>query len=131
MREKPVEWYKQVERFVKVSKVLLKDLDGLFKIGVPADLWTECKITIDWPKEELPRDSKAEAPAEEVMRKYEQMITFLKNKIAPKETDWVKIDRTTQVPKESVHAYYERLLQVFKQYSGFESISDKNESFDL
>lgn len=104
LREKPVKWYKQVERFVKVSKVLLKDLDGLFEIVVPADLWTECKITVDWLKEEYPRDSKTGAPLEEVMKKYNQVITFLKGKISPKETDWVKIDRTTQEPKESVNA---------------------------
>lgn len=41
LRESPVEWYRQVDRFVKVSKVLLKDLDGLFDIVMPADLWTE------------------------------------------------------------------------------------------
>lgn len=108
--------------------MLLKDLDGLFEIVVPADLWTECKITIDWPKDEYPRDAKTGAAFDAVMRKYDQVITFLKNKIPPRETDWLKIDRATQEPKESVRAYSERLLQVFKQYSGFETIDKKNMS---
>ncbi|XP_078515063.1 uncharacterized protein LOC144773844 [Lissotriton helveticus] len=46
LREKPVEWYRQVDRFIKVSKVLWIDLDGFFDIVVPSDLWTECKISI-------------------------------------------------------------------------------------
>lgn len=100
LREKPVEWYRQVDRFVKVSKVLLKDLDGLLDIVVPVALWTECKITVGWPTEVYPRDKKTGAPSPEVMRKYEHVIRFLQNKIPAKETDWVKIDRTLQEPKE-------------------------------
>ncbi|XP_078496485.1 uncharacterized protein LOC144752428 [Lissotriton helveticus] len=124
--EKPIEWYRQVERFVKVSKVLLKDLDGLFDIVVPADLWTECKITVDWPNDEYPRDPETGAPSDDVMKKYHQVMTYLKGKLTPKDKDWTKIDRTTQNKDESVHAYYEHLLQVFKQYSGLETIDNKD-----
>ncbi|XP_078523011.1 uncharacterized protein LOC144792027 [Lissotriton helveticus] len=126
LREKPVDWYRQVERFVKVQKCLWKDLDGFFDIVVPVDLWTQCKINIDWPSEEYPRNKETGEPSKEVMRKYEQVIQHLKEKVPAKETDWTKIDRTTQERDETVHSFYERLLQVFKTYSGIDNIDLKN-----
>ncbi|XP_078541437.1 uncharacterized protein LOC144826825 [Lissotriton helveticus] len=126
LREKPVEWYRQVERFIKVQKCLLKDLDGFFDIVVPVDLWTECKIAVDWPSEEYARDPKTGAPSGEVMRKYNKVILYLKGKVPAKETDWTRIDRTTQNCDETVHSYYERLLQVFKMYSGLDNIETKD-----
>ncbi|XP_078518138.1 uncharacterized protein LOC144782663 [Lissotriton helveticus] len=126
LREKPVDWYRQVERFVKVQKCLWKDLDGFFDIVVPVDLWTECKIAIAWPSEEYPRDSKTGEPSKEVMKKYDQVIQHLKQKVPAKETDWTKIDRTTQERDETVHSFYERLLQVFKTYSGIDNIEMKD-----
>ncbi|XP_078535032.1 uncharacterized protein LOC144821684 [Lissotriton helveticus] len=126
LREKPVDWYRQVERFVKVQKCLWKDLDGFFDIVVPVDLWTQCKINIDWPSEEYPRNKETGEPSKEVMRKYEQVIQHLKEKVPAKETDWTKIDRTTQERDETVHSFYERLLQVFKTYSGIDNIDLKD-----
>ncbi|XP_078509623.1 uncharacterized protein LOC144769407 [Lissotriton helveticus] len=126
LREKPVDWYRQVERFVKVQKCLWKDLDGFFDIVVPVDLWTQCKIAIDWPSEEYPRNKETGEPSKDVMRKYEQVIQHLKEKVPAKETDWTKIDRTTQERDETVHSFYERLLQVFKTYSGIDNIDLKD-----
>ncbi|KAJ1099483.1 hypothetical protein NDU88_004584, partial [Pleurodeles waltl] len=50
------------------------------------------------------------------------VIEFLKQKVSPQNIDWQKIDRTAQEAKESIHAYYERLLKAFKHYSGTEVI---------
>ncbi|KAJ1191991.1 hypothetical protein NDU88_001304 [Pleurodeles waltl] len=47
-------------------------------------------------------------------------------KVSPKVTDWQKIDRTSQEVKESIHAYYERLLKAFTHYSGTETIEPKD-----
>ncbi|KAJ1114666.1 hypothetical protein NDU88_002901 [Pleurodeles waltl] len=47
LREKPVERYQQTDRFVKLAKCLWEDLNTLFEIVVPADLWLECKGSID------------------------------------------------------------------------------------
>ncbi|KAJ1156041.1 hypothetical protein NDU88_008766 [Pleurodeles waltl] len=60
------------------------------------------------------------------MKYYHKVIEFLKQKVSPKVTDWQKIDRTSQEVKESIHAYYERLLKAFKHYSGTETIEPKD-----
>ncbi|KAJ1217680.1 hypothetical protein NDU88_005273 [Pleurodeles waltl] len=66
------------------------------------------------------------AQSSEVMRYYHNVIEFLKQKVSPKVTDWQKIDRTSQEGKESIHAYYERLLKAFNHYSGTEVIELKD-----
>ncbi|XP_078521675.1 uncharacterized protein LOC144790911 [Lissotriton helveticus] len=126
LRESPVEWYKQVERFVKFSKVLWIDLNTQFDIVVPSDLWIACKVSVEWPTAEPERDSATNGPSPRVMAKYEQAITWLKTKVPPQDIDWVKIDRTRQEPKETVHEYYERLLLIFKQYSGLDVMDLKD-----
>ncbi|KAJ1101752.1 hypothetical protein NDU88_006816 [Pleurodeles waltl] len=57
---------------------------------------------------------------------YHKVIEYLKTKVASKNVDWQKIDRTAQEVKESIHAYYERLLKAFKNYSGTEMIEAKD-----
>ncbi|KAJ1180371.1 hypothetical protein NDU88_005592 [Pleurodeles waltl] len=126
LREKPIEWYQQTDRFVKLAKCLWEDLNTLFEIIVPPDLWLECKRGVDWPTKEPARDKVTGAPSEEVMKYYHKVIEFLKQKVSPKVTDWQKIDRTSQEVKESIHAYYERLLKAFKHYSGTETIEPKD-----
>ncbi|KAJ1097337.1 hypothetical protein NDU88_002461 [Pleurodeles waltl] len=126
LREKPIEWYQQTERFVKLAKCLWEDLNTLFEIIVPPDLWLECKRVVDWPKQEPARDKVTGAPSEEVMKYYHKVIEFLKQKVSSKVTDWQKIDRTSQEVKESIHAYYEKLLKAFKHYSGTETIEPKD-----
>ncbi|KAJ1125552.1 hypothetical protein NDU88_003980 [Pleurodeles waltl] len=126
LREKPIEWYQQTDRFVKLAKCLWEDLNTLFEIIVPPDLWLECKRGVDWPTKEPARDKATGAPSEEVMKYYHKVIEFLKQKVSPKVTDWQKIDRTSQEVKESIHAYYERLLKAFKHYSGTETIEPKD-----
>ncbi|KAJ1217995.1 hypothetical protein NDU88_005581 [Pleurodeles waltl] len=59
------------------------------------------------------------------MKRYYKVIEFLKTRISPKNIDWQRIDRTVQEVKESIHAYYERLLKAFKEYSGKEAIEPK------
>ncbi|KAJ1108670.1 hypothetical protein NDU88_006046 [Pleurodeles waltl] len=81
---------------------------------------------VDWPTKEPARDKATGAPSEEVMKYYHKVIEFLKQKVSPKVTDWQKIDRTSQEVKESIHAYYERLLKAFKHYSGTETIEPKD-----
>ncbi|KAJ1139272.1 hypothetical protein NDU88_005647 [Pleurodeles waltl] len=122
LREKPIEWHQQMDRFVKLVKCLWEDLNTLFEIIVPPDLWFESKRGVDWPIEEPARDKVTGAPSAEVMRYYHKVIEFLKQKVSSKVTDWQKIDRTSQEVKESIHAYYERLLKAFKHYSGTEVI---------
>ncbi|KAJ1173703.1 hypothetical protein NDU88_005529 [Pleurodeles waltl] len=51
------------------------------------------------------------------------LIEFVKTRISPKNIDWQTIDRKA---KESIYAYYERLLQKFKHYSGTETIEPKD-----
>ncbi|KAJ1091547.1 hypothetical protein NDU88_004667 [Pleurodeles waltl] len=126
LREKLIEWYQQSDRFVKLAKCLWEDLNTLFEIIVPPDLWLECKRGVDWPTKEPARDKVTGAPSEEVMKYYHKVIEFLKQKVSPKVTDWQKIDRTSQEVKESIHAYYERLLKAFKHYSGTETIEPKD-----
>ncbi|KAJ1117736.1 hypothetical protein NDU88_005933 [Pleurodeles waltl] len=126
LREKPIEWYQQTDRFVKLAKCLWEDLNTLFEIIVPPDLWLECKRGVDWPTKEPARDKVTGAPSEEVMKYYHKVIEFLKQKVSPKVTDWQKIDRTSQEVKESIHAYYKRLLKAFKHYSGTETIEPKD-----
>ncbi|KAJ1201391.1 hypothetical protein NDU88_005202, partial [Pleurodeles waltl] len=103
-----------------------EDLNTLFEIIVPPDLWLECKRGVDWLTQEPARDKVTGAPSEEVMKYYHKVIEFLKQKVSPKVTDWQKIDRTSQEAKESIHAYYERLLKAFKHYSGTEVIEPKD-----
>ncbi|KAJ1140923.1 hypothetical protein NDU88_007260, partial [Pleurodeles waltl] len=62
------------------------------------------------------------APSPTVMSLYHKVIEHLKTKVASKNVDWQRIDRTAQEAKESIHAYYERLLKAFKNYSGTETI---------
>ncbi|KAJ1137507.1 hypothetical protein NDU88_003905 [Pleurodeles waltl] len=119
-REKPIEWYQQTDRFVKLAKCLWEDLNTLFEIIVPADLWIECKRSVDWPTAELARDRATGAPSPDVMRYYYKVIEFLKQKVSPQNIDWQK------EAKESIHAYYERLLKAFKHYSGTEVIKAKD-----
>ncbi|KAJ1129224.1 hypothetical protein NDU88_007595 [Pleurodeles waltl] len=57
---------------------------------------------------------------------YHKVIEHLKTKVAAKNVDWQKIDRTAQEAKESIHGYYERLLKAFKNYSGTETIEAKD-----
>ncbi|KAJ1178545.1 hypothetical protein NDU88_003790 [Pleurodeles waltl] len=114
------------DRFVKLAKCLWEDLNTLFEIIVPPDLWLECKRGVDWPTKEPARDKVTGAPSEEVMKNYHKVIEFLKQKVSPKVTDWQKIDRTSQEVKESINAYYERLLKAFKHYSGTETIEPKD-----
>ncbi|KAJ1206316.1 hypothetical protein NDU88_001723 [Pleurodeles waltl] len=126
LREKPIEWYQQTDRFVKLTKCLWEDLNTLFEIIVPPDLWLECKRGVDWPTQEPARYKVTGAPSEEVMKYYHKVIEFLQHKVSPKVIDWQKIDRTSQEAKESIHAYYERLLKAFKDYSGTETIEPKD-----
>ncbi|KAJ1176340.1 hypothetical protein NDU88_001622 [Pleurodeles waltl] len=126
LREKPIEWYQQTDRFVKLAKCLWEDLNTLFEIIVPTDIWLECKRGVDWPTQEPARDKVTGAPSEEVMKYYHKVMEFLKQKVSSKATDWQKIDRTSQGAKESIHAYYERLLKAFKHYSGTEVIEPKD-----
>ncbi|KAJ1119614.1 hypothetical protein NDU88_007799 [Pleurodeles waltl] len=70
LREKPIEWYQQTDRFVKLAKCLWEDLSTLFEIIVPPDLWLECKRGVDWPTQEPARDKVIGAPSEEVMKYY-------------------------------------------------------------
>ncbi|KAJ1174604.1 hypothetical protein NDU88_006424 [Pleurodeles waltl] len=126
LREKPAEWYQQTDRFLKLVKCLWEDLNTLFEIIVSADLWLECKRSVDSPTAELTRDRATGALSPEVMRYYYKMIEFLKQKVLPQIIDWQKIDRTAQEAKESIHAYYERLLKAFKHYSGTEVIEAKD-----
>ncbi|KAJ1214747.1 hypothetical protein NDU88_002364 [Pleurodeles waltl] len=126
LREKPIEWYQQTDRFVKLVKCLWEDLNTLFEIIVPPDLWLECKRGVDWPTQEPARDKVTGAPSEEVMKYYHKVIEFFKQKVSSKVTHWQKIDRTSQEAKVSIHAYYERLLKVFKHYSGTENIERKD-----
>ncbi|KAJ1175418.1 hypothetical protein NDU88_000706 [Pleurodeles waltl] len=65
LREKPIEWYQQTDRFVKLAKCLWEDLNILFDIVVPADLFEECKRAIDWPTKEPERDKDTGAPSPE------------------------------------------------------------------
>ncbi|KAJ1190953.1 hypothetical protein NDU88_000271 [Pleurodeles waltl] len=81
LREKPIEWYQQTDRFVKLAKCLWEDLNTLFEIIVPPDLWFECKRGVDWPTQEPARDKVTGAPSEEVMKYYHKVIEFLKQKI--------------------------------------------------
>ncbi|KAJ1115249.1 hypothetical protein NDU88_003475 [Pleurodeles waltl] len=126
LREKPIEWYQQTDRFVKLAKCLWEDLNTLFEIIVPPDLCLECKRGVDWPTKEPASDKVTGAPSEEVMKYYHKVIEFLKQKVSPKVTDWQKIDSTSQEVKESIHAKYERLLKAFKHYSGTETIEPRD-----
>ncbi|KAJ1169060.1 hypothetical protein NDU88_000966 [Pleurodeles waltl] len=126
LREKPIEWYQQTDRFMKLAKCLWEDLNTLFEIIVPPDLWLECKRRVDWPTKEPARDKVTGALSEDVMKYYHKVTEFLKQKVSPKVTDWQKIDRTSQEVKESIHVYYERLLKAFKHYSGTETIEPKD-----
>ncbi|KAJ1198505.1 hypothetical protein NDU88_002346 [Pleurodeles waltl] len=126
LREKPIEWCQQTDRFVNLAKCLWEDLNTLFEINVPPNLWLECKRVVDWPTQEPARDKVTGAPSEEVMKYYYKVIEFLKQKVLTKVTDWQKIDRSSQEVKESIHAYYERLLKAFKHYSGTETIEQKD-----
>ncbi|KAJ1112518.1 hypothetical protein NDU88_000781 [Pleurodeles waltl] len=110
----------------QIGSCLWEDLNTLFEIIVPPDLWLECKRGVDWPTKEPARDKVTGAPSEEVMKYYHKVIEFLKQKVSPKVTYWQKIDRTSQEVKESIHAYYERLLKAFKHYSGTETIEPKD-----
>ncbi|KAJ1191684.1 hypothetical protein NDU88_001000 [Pleurodeles waltl] len=60
------------------------------------------------------------------MSLYHKVIEHLKTKVASKNVDWQRIDRTAQEAKESIHAHYERLLKAFKNYSGTETIEAKD-----
>ena len=51
------------------------------------------------------------------MEKYKAVINHLKEKVPDKEINWSKILKATQEQKESVHAYCERLMQIFVEYS--------------
>ncbi|KAJ1128471.1 hypothetical protein NDU88_006849 [Pleurodeles waltl] len=126
LREKPIEWYQQTDRFVKLAKCLWEDLNTLFEIVVPADLWEDCKRAVGWPTSEPERDRDTGAPSPMVMSLYYKVIEHLKTKVAAKNVDWQKIDRTAQEAKESIHGYYERLLKAFKNYSGTETIEAKD-----
>ncbi|KAJ1130245.1 hypothetical protein NDU88_008600 [Pleurodeles waltl] len=126
LRDKPIEWYQQTDRFVKLAKCLWEDLNTLFEIIVPADLWLEGKRSVDWPTTEPARDRAMGAQSPEVMKHYYKVIEFLKQKVSTQNIDWQKIDRTAQEGKESIHAYYERLLKAFKHYSGTEVVEPKD-----
>ncbi|KAJ1164764.1 hypothetical protein NDU88_005198 [Pleurodeles waltl] len=126
LREKPVEWYQQTDRFVKLSKCLWEDLNTLLEILVPADLWVKCKRAVDWQTSKPERDKSTGAPSPKVMKRYYKVIDFLKMRILPKNIDWQRIDRTVQEVKESIHVYYERLLKAFKEYSGKKAIKPKH-----
>ncbi|KAJ1149914.1 hypothetical protein NDU88_002713 [Pleurodeles waltl] len=103
LRKKPIEWYQQTDRFVKLAKCLWEDLNTLFKIIVPPDLWQE---RCGWADTGTARDKVTGAPSEEAMKYYHKVFEFLKKKVSPKVTDWQKIDQTSQEAKESIHAYY-------------------------
>ncbi|KAJ1089609.1 hypothetical protein NDU88_002760 [Pleurodeles waltl] len=122
MGEKQIEWSQQTDRFVKLAKCLWEDLNTLFEIIVPTDLWLECKRSVDFPAAEPARNRVTGAPSPEVMKYYYKVIEFLKQSYSVQNIDWQKIDRTAQEAKESIHAYYERLLKAFKHYSGTEAI---------
>ncbi|KAJ1117546.1 hypothetical protein NDU88_005745 [Pleurodeles waltl] len=126
LREKPIEWYQQTDRFVKLAKCLWEDLNTLFEIVVPADLWEDCKRAVGWPTSEPERDRETGAPSPMVMSLYYKVVEHLKTKVAAKNVDWQKIDRTAQEAIESIHSYYERLLKAFKNYSGTETIEAKD-----
>ncbi|KAJ1182383.1 hypothetical protein NDU88_007575 [Pleurodeles waltl] len=126
LREKPVEWYQQTDRFVKLAKCLWASLSTFQEIVVPADLWFECKRSVERPTSERERDKAIGALPPEVMKYYYKVIEFLKTRILPKNLDWQRIDRTVQEVKESVHVYCEKLLKAFKEHSGKEAIEPKD-----
>ncbi|KAJ1143142.1 hypothetical protein NDU88_009453 [Pleurodeles waltl] len=84
LREKPIEWYQQTDRFVKLAKCLWEDMNTLLEIKVPADLWLECKRGVNWPTEEPARDKVTGALSSEVMRYYLKVIEFLNQKVSPR-----------------------------------------------
>ncbi|KAJ1176583.1 hypothetical protein NDU88_001856 [Pleurodeles waltl] len=95
-------------------------------IVLPDPIYSIQNRGVDWPTQDPARDKVTGATSEEVMKYYHKVIEFLKQKVSPKLTDWQKIDRTSQEVKESIHAYYERLLKAFKHYSGTETIEPKD-----
>ena len=46
LTEEPEKWYTEVERIVTISKVLCMDLNTLFEIIVPRDVWNGCKSVV-------------------------------------------------------------------------------------
>ena len=50
--------------------------------------------------------------------KYNKVIKWLSDKVPEKQVNWENIFRITQEAKESVHAFYERFMQVYSKYSG-------------
>ena len=74
-----------VQRLATISHMLWTDLDSLFEIVVPSDLWAECKTIVAWPKEEPPRETSHNAASKVVMEKYKEVIDHLKKKVPDKE----------------------------------------------
>ena len=69
-----------------------------------------------WPTDEPARSAQG-FPAASVAEKYNELFNWLEKKVPEKEVNWKKIYRTTQEPKETVHFYFERLMQGFTKYS--------------
>ena len=84
LREEPEKWYKEVNRLAKSSKMLFHDLDLLFKMVVPTNLWKECKIAVTWPDDEPARTVQG-LPDTAVQGKYDEVIKWLVEK-GPRKT---------------------------------------------
>ena len=56
--------------------MLWHDLDPLFEIVVPTDLWKECKVAVDWSEDEPARTVQG-LPGAAVQDKYDEVIKWL------------------------------------------------------
>ena len=65
---------------------------------------------MQWPEEDPPMVVGTLVLSPTIREKYQAVITHLTTKVPQKQVDWLKIMGTTQEPKESVHAYYKRLM---------------------
>ena len=98
LRGEPEKWYKEVNRLAKISKMLWRDLDSLFEIFVPTDLWKECKHAVTWSDEEPARTGEG-LPGAEVQDKYNEVIKWLIDKVPEKQVNWEKIFRINKSRK--------------------------------
>ncbi|KAJ1215713.1 hypothetical protein NDU88_003321 [Pleurodeles waltl] len=110
----------------EVSSIHKKLQEIADRNDIDINFWEDCKRAVGWPTSEPERDRDTGAPSPTVMSLYHKVIEHLKTKVASKNVDWQRIDRTAQEVKESIHVYYERLLKAFKNYSGTETIEAKD-----
>lgn len=120
LREEPRKWYTELERIAVLGGLLWRDLDTLFNIIVPKDLWEDCKRKVQWPECEPARGDQG-GPGKEIDGLYRKVVEHLKEKVPEDRVDWVKITNTRQEKDESVNSYFDRLLQVYQQNSGLKN----------